>query len=167
MATYLRNISPSFSWWDECPGRDAISWFSSILRHEFPSIPSDHRWPCPGSWVLSNVTPCHQLSANHRSDGTNQSELCNNKEQECHPDVRSNPNPLSLFAQCQDLSSCFLDRANVSTGTPGTSNTRPFEFCVWLPNGKWDIAWQAGKFPARYKTFTKVNTTKWNNKLDF
>ena len=166
MATYLRIISPSFSWWDECPGRDAISWFSSILRHEFPSIPSDHRWPCPGSWVMSNVTQCHKLSANHRSDGTNQSELCNN--------IRSRSVILmseAILTPCHCLpsamSSCFLDRANVSTGTPGTSNTRPFEFCVWLPNGKWDIAWQAGKFPARYKTFTKVNTTKWNNKLNF
>ena len=46
---------------------------------------------------------------------------------------------LSLFAeprQSQALVTGFFARANVSTGSTRTSHTRPFEFCVWLQNGK-------------------------------
>ena len=155
------NISPFSLMRHWRMSRDAISWFSSILRHEFPSIPSYIRWPCPGSCQMSlRVISCQPITSLDQMELTNQS--CETDPPRSRSVILSEAvlTPVIVYPA---LSSCFLDRANVSTGTPGTSNTRPFEFCVWLPNGKWDIAWQAGKFSSCSKTLKKVNT-KWNNK---
>ena len=134
---------------------------------------SDARWPCPGpqSCQMSlRVLIYHPITADIIGP-IGQSQIRLLKCEQCHR-VRSNPilmspDIISVVIVCWSKprtkpcpASGFLDRANVSTGSARTSNTRLFEFCVWLQNGKWDIAWQAGKFPVRPKTFTKINKVK-------
>lgn len=81
----------------------AISSILSQTQTWVSPLTSDARWPCPGPQGLSNVTPCHQLSANHSLDQmelTNQRLIRQGARDQCNDHVILSEAILSSVPQC-------------------------------------------------------------------